>query len=103
MRGIFFEEEDARAVVARLRRDGFEADLARERLAGENDDEDQPWAVTSDAPGFALELLVDEYDGWLDADNPEPEPTRVDLAPLNLPAAPIRVKRPDQQGEHPGP
>lgn len=97
MRGIFFEEDDAWAVVGRLRRDGFEADLVRERLAGEDDDEDQPWAVTTDAPGFALELLVEEYDGWLDADEPAP-PTQVVLPPLNLPAAPIRVKRPDQQG-----
>lgn len=97
MRGIFFDEDDARAVVARLRSDGFEADLARERLAGEDDDEDHPWAVTTDAPGIALELLVDEYDGWLDADD-EAEgsrPTVVPpLPPLQLPDAPKRIKRP---------
>ena len=66
MRAIFFDEDDARAVVARLRADGFEADVARERLAGEDDDEDHPWAVLSDAPAFMLEVLVDTHDGWLD-------------------------------------
>ena len=67
MRAIFFEEDDARAVAARLLADGFEASVARERLAGEDDDEGHPWAVLSDAPDFMVELLVDEYDGWLDA------------------------------------
>ena len=37
-RGIFFSDDDARAAVARLRRDGYEAELVRERLAGEDDD-----------------------------------------------------------------
>ena len=95
MRGIFFEEDDARAVAARLRSDGYEADVARERLAGEDDDEDHPWAVVTDAPSIALELLVDEFDGWLEVE--EAAPTAVELPPLqlDLPAAPIRVKRPD--------
>ena len=66
MRAIFFDEDDARAVVARLRADGFEANVERERLAGEDDDEDHPWAVVSDAPAFMLEVLVDTHDGWLD-------------------------------------
>ncbi|WP_295658745.1 hypothetical protein [uncultured Nocardioides sp.] len=88
MRGIFFDEDDARAVVARLAGDGFRATSVRERLAGEDDDEDHPWAVLTDAPGFVLELLVDEYDGWLDADDEAPSP----VVPLDLPAAPRRVK-----------
>ena len=91
MRAIFFDEDDARAVVARLRADGFAADLERERLAGEDDDEDHPWAVLSDAPPLMLELLVDAHDGWLDDEEPE-EPAR---PPLDLPTAPRRVKRPD--------
>ncbi|MCW2792361.1 MAG: hypothetical protein JWO76_1459, partial [Nocardioides sp.] len=65
MRGIFFDEDDARAVVARLGGDGYDASLNRERLAGEDDDEDHPWAVLTDAPAVVLEMLVDEYDGWL--------------------------------------
>ena len=66
VRAIFFDEGDAAAVVARLRADGFEARVERERLAGEDDDEDHPWAVVSDAPAFMLEVLVDTHDGWLD-------------------------------------
>ena len=66
MRAIFFDEEHARAAAARLAADGWQAGVERERLAGEDDDEDHPWAVVGDAPAFVLELLVDEYDGWLD-------------------------------------
>jgi len=91
MRAIFFDEGDALAVVARLRADGFEARLERERLAGEDDDEDHPWAVVSDAPGFMLEMLVDTHDGWLDEGEEQSDP----LPPLHLPTAPKRIKRPD--------
>ena len=79
MRGIFFDEDDARAVVARLIGDGYDATMVRERLAGEDDDEDHPWAVLTDAPRSVLELLVDEYDGWLD------ERGRRDAAPPGRP------------------
>ncbi|CAI9409568.1 hypothetical protein [Nocardioides sp. T2.26MG-1] len=89
MRGIFFDEDDARAVVARLVADGYDAQVERERLAGEDDDEDHPWAVLTDAPPFVLEVLVDRYDGWLDADEPAPAP-----APLDLPTEPRKIKRP---------
>jgi hypothetical protein len=95
VRAIFFEEDDARAVVARLRADGFEAHIERERLSGEDDDEDHPWAVLSDAPAFMLEVLVDTHDGWLDE---EPDPggeQAAPLPPLHLPTAPRRIKRPD--------
>ncbi len=95
VRAIFFDEDDAQAVVARLRADGFEAHVERERLAGEDDDEDHPWAVLSDAPAFMLEVLVDTHDGWLDEGDEAPEPA----APLVLPAAPKRVKRPDLGSE----
>jgi hypothetical protein len=88
VRGIFFDEDDARAAVARLVADGYDARAVRERLAGEDDDEDHPWAVLTDAPELVLELLVDEYDGWLDA-AAEP-PTR---PPLQLPTEPRRIKR----------
>ncbi|KRF36728.1 hypothetical protein [Nocardioides sp. Soil805] len=92
MRAIFFEEEDARAVAARLGADGFEADVTRERLAGEDDDEGHPWAVVSDAPDFLVELLVDEHDGWLDREDTVADAPP--LPPLDLPAAPRRIKRP---------
>ena len=87
-RAIFFDEDAARAVRARLESDGYGARVVRELLAGEDDDEDHPWAVLSDAPGFVLELLVDEHDGWLD--HPDEAPRR----PLDLPSAPKRIKRP---------
>lgn len=90
MRGIFFDEEHARAAAARLVRDGFDATVSRERLAGEDDDEDHPWAVLTDAPELILEPLIDEYDGWLDVD----EPAQPTLPPLVLPAAPKRIKQP---------
>jgi hypothetical protein len=94
VRGIFFDEDDARAVAARLERGGYEARVERDRLAGEDDDEDHPWAVLTDAPEFVLEALVDSYDGWLDLDpGPISTPAVPDLPPLDLPAAPRRVKR----------
>ena len=89
-RGIFFDEDDARTVVARLATSGYDATLTRERLAGEDDDDDHPWAVVTDAPDVVLELLVDEHDGWFDVE----EPPTSSLPPLDLPAAPKRVKRP---------
>ena len=95
MRGIFFDEDQARTVVARLVRDGYDASLARERLAGEDDDEDHPWAVLTDAPAVVLELLVEQFDGWLDDDVANTDP-RVGggLPPVELPTAPKRIKRP---------
>lgn len=96
MRAIFFSDDDAEAVAARLRADGFEAAVLRERLAGEDDDEDHPWAVVSDAPAFLLEVLVDERDGWLDEDDAGAGGAAVETRPpLDLPTAPKRVKRPD--------
>ena len=87
MRGVFFEEEPARAAVSRLVRDGFEASCARERFAGEDDDEDQPWVVLTDAPSGVLEALVEEHDGWLESQAPPP------ATPLVLPEGPRRRKR----------
>jgi N-acetyl-1-D-myo-inositol-2-amino-2-deoxy-alpha-D-glucopyranoside deacetylase len=88
MRGVFFGEDDARAVVARLAADGFEASCEREPFAGEDDDEDHPWVVSTDAPAVMLEILVEHHDGWLEPDEP-PAPT----TPLVLPDAPRRLKR----------
>ena len=91
VRGIFFNEDDARAVAARLAGDGWEADVRRERLAGEDDDEDHPWAVLSDAPAIVFELLVKQHDGWLDDE--EPGTPGTPTPPLDLPTAPKRIKR----------
>ena len=96
MRGIFFDEDQARAAVARLVGDGYDATLARERLAGEDDDEDHPWAVLTDAPAIVLELLVDQYDGWLDEEEGTPPggPGGARSTPVELPTQPRRIKRP---------
>jgi len=91
VRGIFFEEDDARAVVVALRREGWDAELVRERLAGEDDDEDHPWAVLTDAPEPVLDVLVDTHDGWLDHDDEQAgAPTLPPLPPLDLPRSPRR-------------
>ncbi len=92
MRGIFFDEGAARDVERQLVAEGFEVTLSRERFAGEDDDEDHPWAVATDAPAVVLELLVDQHDGWLDDDPPSPALPATPPAPL--PEAPRRLHRP---------
>jgi mutator protein MutT len=94
LRAIFFDPDSAAVVAGRLRAEGWDAEVVRERYQGEDDDEDHPWAVLSDAPEMVLELLVDEHDGWLDAGDLGPPP-----APLDLPAAPRRTKRPGDAGD----
>lgn len=89
MRAVFHDQDDAGAVVARLRREGWDARVAQDRFAGEDDDEDHPWAVLTDAPSFLLEVLVDDHDGWLDEEEPAPSVA----PPLDLPTAPKRIKR----------
>ncbi|MGA8209626.1 MAG: hypothetical protein WB441_00760 [Nocardioidaceae bacterium] len=89
-RALFWEADLARVVAERLRSSGFEAVLGRDRFAGEDDDEDQPWSVLTDAPEVMLELLVDEHDGWLD-DGPGTSSVPA-VEPLELPQAPRRVK-----------
>ncbi|MEV7428215.1 NUDIX domain-containing protein [Nocardioides sp. NPDC092400] len=94
LRAVFFEEDDAVQVARRLRHDGYDAHVERERLAGEDDDEDHPWAVLADAPVVALELLVDEHDGWLDHEDGAEQTRPAAGSPLDLPTAPRRIKRP---------
>ena len=92
MRGIFFDEDDARTAALVLTRGGFTAEVVRERLAGEDDDEDHPWAVVTDAPAIQLEMLVETYDGWLDDADDAPGSGS---PPLPLPDEPKRLKRDD--------
>ena len=84
-RAVFFSAEDADAAAARLLADGFTAATVRERLAGEDDEEDHPWAVLTDAPEVVVELLVERYDGWLDVIDPPATPA----VPPPLPTAPL--------------
>lgn len=99
MRGIFFEEDHARSAALVLTRGGYAAEVVRERLAGEDDDEGRPWAVITDAPEIQLDMLVEMYDGWLDYDEdesaPVEPPTKAGFV-LPLPDQPKRIKRPDQ-------
>lgn len=90
VRATLWEDAHARALAERLREAGFDATVVRDRFAGEDDDEDQPWAVLTDAPEAMVDLLLEEYDGWLD-DAPE-EPPPASRPPLDLPDAPRRVK-----------
>lgn len=85
MRAVFFDEDHARQAVDRLLHDGFEATCGRQPFAGEDDDEDHPWVVQTDASAVVLEVLVDQHDGWLEPDE-TPSPT----SPLVLPCAPRR-------------
>jgi hypothetical protein len=99
VRGIFFSEEQARSAALSLVRAGYEAEVVRERLAGEDDDEDHPWAVLTDAPEVQLDMLVEMYDGWLDLDAsddaPQAPPSKAGFA-LPLPQEPKRIKRQEQ-------
>jgi hypothetical protein len=85
-----FEEEAARDIERRLRADGYAVTVTRERFAGEDDDEDHAWAVETDAPTAALELLLDAHDGWLDDGAVEDQ---APVVPLGLPDAPRRRHR----------
>lgn len=85
LRGVLFDEDDARAVVHALQAQGWSADLSRERYQGEDDDEDHPWAVETDAPELMLELLIEEHDGWLDV------PEQPSAPPVELPTRPRRT------------
>jgi hypothetical protein len=93
VRGIVFDEDAAREIEHRLRADGYAATVTRERFAGEDDDEDHPWAVVTDAPSIALELLLDAHDGWLEEDGQPGGSEAAASTPWELPDAPRRRHR----------
>lgn len=93
-RAYFFDEDDARDVARKLGDKGWEYAVTRDTFQGEDDDEDQPWVVTSDAPAMMLEMLADEAGGWFDHGAPT-QTVVTNLPPLNLPSGPKRIKRPD--------
>ena len=96
-----YDEEDARRAADRLRAGGFGVEVVRGRFAGEDDDEDQPWVVSTDAPFALLEIAVEEYDGWVEDDvasSPPGSPSAPPLPPpLSLPTVPIRGR--DEHGD----
>ena len=85
---VLFDEADAHAVVRTLSANGFSTRLDRVPFAGEDDDEDHPWAVWTDAPHMMLELAADEFDGWVVYEDSAAR------APVDLPQTPIRRHRP---------
>jgi 8-oxo-dGTP diphosphatase len=91
LRAVFHDENDAWSVAARLQRDGFDAVVEQDRFAGEDDDEEHPWAVLTDAPDYVLDLMVEEHDGWLDHDSPDDQGLP-SAPPMELPLAPRRIK-----------
>ena len=93
VRGIVFDEDAARDIERRLRADGYAVTVSREPLAGEDDDEDHPWAIQTDAPVAALDLLLDAHDGWLDDDPSDSLATGRPVTPVELPDAPRRRHR----------
>jgi hypothetical protein len=96
VRGIVFDEQAAHEIARRLRADGYAATVTRERFAGEDDDEDHPWAVDTDAPPVALDLLLDAHDGWLEDDAPADRTRSAPTTPWELPDAPRRRHRDGQ-------
>lgn len=84
---VLFEEDDAHAVIRALTANGFATRLDRVPFAGEDDDEDHPWAVWTDAPHMMLELAADEFDGWVVYEDSAAR------APIDLPQAPKRRHR----------
>jgi hypothetical protein len=88
VRAFLDEQRPAETVAARLRAAGFEASVTRDRFAGEDDDEDRPWVVVTDAPAVLVEVAVEEHDGWVEDD---PEAAGPPPAPLELPDRPRRV------------
>lgn len=93
VRGIVFDEDAAREIERRLRAGGFEATVTRERYAGEDDDEDHPWAIETDAPAFTLDLLLEAHDGWLDDAPAATDQHTAPAQPQDLPDAPRRRHR----------
>lgn len=85
-RALFADEETAGEVAGELRAGGFDVRLERAPFAGDDDDEDHAWAVTTDAPEAMLDLLAEEHDGWVD----HPEDPARRPAPIRLPTAPRR-------------
>lgn len=85
---VLFDEADAQAVGRALAANGFSIRIDQVRFAGDDDDEDHPWAVWTDAPHVMLELAADEFDGWVVYED------SISRAPIDLPASPKRHHRP---------
>lgn len=88
MTEIWFDErDDAEAFIEGL---DLEAEPRRVGFAGEEDDEDHAWVVVLEQPDADVMDRADELGGWV----PQGEGPSAPAAPLDLPAAPRRLKNP---------
>ncbi|OUZ12778.1 hypothetical protein BHE97_00780 [Aeromicrobium sp. PE09-221] len=89
MTEIWFDErDDAETFLEGLE---LETEPRRVGFAGEEDDEDHAWVVLLDHPDAEVMKRADELGGWV----PEAEVPVAPAEPLDLPAAPRRLKNPD--------
>lgn len=85
---IFFDErEDGDELAAALAAAGYTTSWAREGFAGEDDADDRAWVLSVEPFDDGVVTLVDVHGGWLPSDECPA------AAPLDLPAAPRRLKR----------
>ncbi|EFQ82777.1 hypothetical protein HMPREF0063_11986 [Aeromicrobium marinum DSM 15272] len=90
MTGIWFDEaEDAEEIVKALQAEGYRTELRRESFAGEDDSDDRAWLLEVDPFDDRVVEMVDVYGGWMPGDD------RLPAEPLDLPAQPRRIKRPE--------
>ena len=88
MSEIWFDERDnAESFIEGL---DLETEPRRVGFAGEEDDEDHAWVVVLDDPDAEAIERAEELGGWV----PRGEAAAPAIAPLDLPAAPLRLKNP---------
>lgn len=86
VRVTFHESDEADELVSVLVTGGFDAGVAKERFAGEDDGEDVVYVVHTDAPAADVEELIADSDAWLEESSPLTEVSD----PTDLPAEPRR-------------
>ncbi|MGH3506661.1 MAG: hypothetical protein ACRDO2_05595 [Nocardioidaceae bacterium] len=92
LRVTFHERHEADVLVQALLTGGYEAGMARERFAGEDDGEEMVHVVHTDAPADEVAELIDGVDAWLEVSDPMTGTSAV-VEPEALPDAPRRLKR----------
>jgi len=70
LRVTFHDADHADELVAVLTTGGFDAGLAKERFAGEDDGEDVVYVVHTDAPVADVEELLLDTDAWIEESSP---------------------------------
>lgn len=98
------DEDTATGAASRLRRQGFDVEVSRAPFAGEDDDEDHAYAVSTDAPRDVAAACCEAYDGWLEESDPAPRTAahRGAPGPVDLPSGPRRLHRAPRTGRGAG-